>query len=88
MLVRDMIFEVLAPELAAVRNALIIPLGKCVDDCIAALVNAEILDDSRCLFGFPHPSPGNGHRKRQFERNRESLKAKTAAWFPETRNDY
>lgn len=78
---RGMIFDVLAPELAAVPDALVIPLGKAVECCLAALVSAGSLSRDRCLLGFPHPSGGNGHRKREFERNRDALRMKATNWF-------
>jgi hypothetical protein len=76
-----MVFEVLGPELAQVPDALIIPLGRAVEDCLSALISAGALSRERCLLGFPHPSGGNGHRKRQFELNADKLRAKTTSWF-------
>jgi hypothetical protein len=80
----DMVFDVLFPELAEVPGALIIPLGKAVEGCLSALIAAGVLSRERCLFGFPHPGGGNGHRKRQFELNFNMLKTKTATWFTKT----
>jgi hypothetical protein len=81
LVLREMIFSVLAPELAAVPDALIVPLGKAVEECLSALISSGLLNPDRCLFGFPHPSGGNGHRKRLFEENRDVLKMKAASWF-------
>ena len=78
---RDIIFEVLAPELAEVSDALIIPLGKAVDDCLSDLITSGVVSCDRCLVGFPHPSSVNGHKKRQFDQNREMLRTKAASWF-------
>jgi hypothetical protein len=64
---------VLAPELDAVRSALIVPLGKSVERVLQALAAEKRLDPNRWLSGFPHPSGANGHRVRSFEQNRESL---------------
>ena len=80
----DMVFDVLSPELAEVPGALIIPLGKAVEDCLSALIAAGTLSRERCLLGFPHPSGQNGHRKRQLELNLDMLKTKTATWFKKT----
>jgi hypothetical protein len=59
----------LGPELAAVRDALIIPLGKAAEGCGQMLVDADQVDQARCLFEFLHRSGANGHRVRQFEEN-------------------
>jgi len=80
-LLRSYVFDVLAPELSQVSEALIVPLGKAVDEVIASLISAKRLNRERCLVGFPHPSPGNGHRKRLFEQNRESMAARVSQWF-------
>jgi hypothetical protein len=78
---REMLFTVLAPELSAVPDALIVPLGKAVEECLSVLISSGLLSPDRCLFGFPHPSGANGHRKQQFELNREMLELKVANWF-------
>jgi uracil-DNA glycosylase len=72
--------EQLAPELEAVPDALILPLGKAVEDYLRLLIEGGELDDVRCLFGFPHPSGANGHRARQFEQNRPMLRNEVARW--------
>lgn len=33
----------------------------------------EQIKKEQCLFGFPHPSGANGHRKKQFEENKVKL---------------
>lgn len=35
------------------------------------MVNEGIIRDRQYLFGFPRPSGANGHRKRQFDCNKE-----------------
>ena len=72
--------EQLAPELAAVPDAFVLPLGKAAEGCLRMLVADGQLDEVRCLFGFPHPSGGNGHRVSQFARNRVMLQAQVADW--------
>jgi hypothetical protein len=42
------------------RNALLLPLGRAAEGCLRLLVDSGQLDQSRCLFGFPHPSGANG----------------------------
>lgn len=78
---RAIVFEVLCPELAEVPGALLIPLGKAVEECLCALVSAGLLGRERCLLGFPHPGGGNGHRIGQFELSMDRLKTEAAGWF-------
>ncbi len=54
--------ERLSLELAAIPEALLLPLGRAVEGCLKILIGDGQLDDRRCLFGFPHPSGANGHR--------------------------
>lgn len=61
-------------------HALIIPLGTAADDAISLLAADGLVDRSRCLTGFPHPSGGNGHRVRIYQANREMLSYKVAKW--------
>ena len=58
------------PESEHFKNALIIPLGKSVDDVLKDMCNKGILTADKILFGFPHTSGANGHRKKQFEENK------------------
>jgi hypothetical protein len=78
---RRYLFDLLAPELAAIPRALIVPLGDKVSDALSLLSDEGSLQIDRCLTGFPHPSGNNGHRMRKWADNRVALKAKTAAWF-------
>lgn len=70
---REMIETLLGPELSSVHDAIYIPLGKAAATALDYLASSGQLDKSRCLIGFPHPSGANGHRKKQFERNRVDL---------------
>lgn len=79
-LLQGYVRELLGPELVAVPDALIVPLGKAVETCLGLLVSDGSLQAHRCLFGFPHPSGGNGHRKRQFRENRERLTQEILDW--------
>lgn len=65
--------EVLAPELAAVPDAAIVPLGRTVEKILNLLAAEGEIEPRRWLSGFPHPSGANGHRARLFEENRVSL---------------
>ena len=80
-LLRRYLWETMLPELQAVPDALLISLGKCASDALAALVAADALDPARCLIGLPHPSGANGHRHAQFAAVRDDLAAQVAAWF-------
>jgi hypothetical protein len=65
--------EMLAPELSSIPDALVIPLGKCVDTVLQHLIKVGVLDAKRCLLGFPHPSGTNGHRRLEFEQGQSML---------------
>lgn len=54
-------------------NVLIIPLGKAVEEVLELMISEELIKKEQCLLGFPHPSGANGHRKKQFEANKENL---------------
>lgn len=62
--------QVLAPELSLLPEALVVPLGKCVDAVLRSLIQVGVLKAKRCLLGFPHPSGTNGHRRTEFEQGR------------------
>ena len=85
MLSRDiqvqMVNQILGQELSQIPQALIIPMGEGASQAIRHLVNIEVVDEARCLFGFPHPSGANGHRHQQFATHRQQLKEKLRDWF-------
>lgn len=60
-------------EVEKLPNALIIPLGKAVEEILELMISAKLIKKEQCLLGFPHPSGANGHRKIQFEENKENL---------------
>jgi len=68
--------QVLAAALAGAPDALVVPLGK------AAGLGVRLAgaDPARVLDGFPHPSGSNGHRVRQYGRERDRLAAAVRAW--------
>jgi len=82
---RPYLFNTLAPELDRLPAALVIPLGRRVDEALETLVAAGRMDSARCLKGFPHPSGQNGHKGRQWNENREQLKSQTEAWLTRSR---
>ena len=77
------VHEQLAAELAAIPDALVLPLGKAVEGCLRMLIATAQLQEARCLFGFPHPSGANAHRADQFRRNEVTLRADIARWSAE-----
>jgi hypothetical protein len=70
----NMIDELLVPELNQVKDAVIIPTGKVVSDVLKYLVDKGKIKHKTILFNFPHPSGANGHRKEQYENNRNLFK--------------
>jgi hypothetical protein len=65
--------ELLAPELESVPGAVIVPLGKSVEEVLQILAAEKRIRPGRWLSGFPHPSGANGHRVRLFSENRAAL---------------
>lgn len=63
------------------NKPLIIPLGKSVEEVLKIMVNEGIIKEEQCLFGFPHPSGANGHRKEQFMINKDKLKSTIDYYF-------
>lgn len=70
-------------EVEKLPNALIIPLGKAVEEVLEVMISENLIKSEQCLLGFPHPSGANGHRKIQFEENKENLKRKIDKYFNE-----
>lgn len=81
---RFMVENILAPELASVPDALVIPLGKAAEGMLEHLSKQQLLPPERLLWGFPHPSGANGHRKRAFELMKQSMENQINHWFKAT----
>lgn len=77
---REQIEGMFAPEMDAIPAALIVPLGRAVDESVASLVRAGHIDTVRILTGFPHPSGANAGGPAQFERNRDDMANQVAHW--------
>ena len=60
-------------EIEDLPEALIIPLGKSVEEVLERMIENNLIKKEQCLLGFPHPSGANGHRKNQFEENKGKL---------------
>jgi hypothetical protein len=83
---RRFVVDVLAPELAMVPSALIVPLGSAASQVVKFVIEAGTLASERCLIGFPHPSGGNGYRVRQYREHRDAMRATVAEWFAASGN--
>lgn len=70
-------------EVEKMKEALIIPLGKAVEEVLEFMIDEGLIMKKQCLFGFPHPSGANGHRKKQFEINKEKLLNIIDSYFKE-----
>lgn len=78
---RRYVYELLAPELAKIPDALVIPLGVSVDAAIGLLVDSGKIDPARCLVGFPHPSGRNVRGDDQWDASKNKLRRRVSAWF-------
>jgi hypothetical protein len=73
--------EVFPKELAQIAPpALIIPLGKTVEEVMQKLAIEQKLYGHTYVTGFPHPSGANGHRVKQFKQHQSQLQKKMEAW--------
>lgn len=72
--------QVLAAELAEVPDAVYIPLGRTVADLLHRAAARGTIAAHRCLFDFPHPSGGNGHRRRLYDQHRSDMANQVASW--------
>lgn len=78
---QQLVKELLGQELQQASSALVIPLGKAAQSALQLLIDEELLDPTRCLMGFPHPSGANGHRRSHFQLAEPDLRAGIKAWF-------
>ena len=60
-------------ETEKLPDAFYIPLGNAVEEVLEFMVKERLIKKEQCLFGFPHPSGANGHRKQKFLENKERL---------------
>ncbi|GAM13953.1 uracil-DNA glycosylase family protein [Mesobacillus selenatarsenatis] len=82
-LLTSFLAEFFEPQAALLKDALIIPLGKGVEEIIAEYTRAGIIKENNVLYGFPHPSGANGHRLHQFNSNKEKMKIRINDFFQE-----
>ncbi len=61
-------------EINELQNIIIIPLGKAVEEVLTNMSNNSLIKNNyTILYGFPHPSGANGHRKEIFQENKKNL---------------
>lgn len=74
-------------ELAQIKStALVIPLGKTVENALLQIKEQNLLPSHTYLTGFPHPSGANGHRVKQFNQQREQLHKQITLWADQSIN--
>lgn len=78
---RAFITQVLAGQLAVSTDTLLVPLGDAASTTVNLCVAGGAIRREQCLLGFPHPSSGNGHRKRQCAERQELMAQAAADWF-------
>jgi hypothetical protein len=71
----------LAKELAALPNAVIIPLGRVAGEVVQFVSTETPISLNRCLTGFPHPSGASGRRTELFHKGREQWRSELAKWL-------
>jgi len=62
------------------QPALVIPLGKSVDQIISKLIAEQKLPHHYYVSGFPHPSGANGHRMKQFHHEKQRIQETIYKW--------
>jgi hypothetical protein len=80
-LLRAFVEQTLAAELGAAPDALVVPLGRTAEAAVGHLAARGAVEARRCLLGFPHPSPANGHRAPQYAANRAEMARRVAGWL-------
>lgn len=73
--------EYFEPQASILDNSIYVPLGKSVEEVLKEFCKHGLLREENILFGFPHPSGANGHRVRQFNENKQSMKNILSAFF-------
>lgn len=71
----------LTQVLPVFKDALIIPLGKCVGEVLKRCTQNDVLKTDQILWHFPHPSGANGHRHRIFKDHLAAYRRAVRAHF-------
>jgi len=80
-LLRHYAYKEFPHELAQITSpALVIPLGRTVEQAFFKLIGEHKLPNHCFLTGFPHPSGANGHRHKQFQQQKDHLIRQINAW--------
>lgn len=75
------VVECFVNDLNYLKDPIIIPLGVTVSNVLLHLANKNLIHGKQLLTGFPHPSGANGHRYKQFARNKERMRKELADYF-------
>ena len=86
-LLRALVEQVFASELAMVPDAFVVPLGSAVARLLRSQAKRGVLAAKRCLFDFPHPSGGNGHRAAQYRARRDLMSVHVSEWATNQRHE-
>ena len=78
--IRMYAYEHMEEQVTMFPHIPIIPLGRKVEAIMRMLVEREIVDEARVLWGFPHPSGANGHRHQQFAEKKFSMMQQIKRW--------
>jgi hypothetical protein len=73
--------DCLVDELQQLDRALVVPLGKAVSAILRIFTSEGRMRPLPCLWGFPHPSGANGHRKVEFAANEAQMRKAVAQLF-------
>lgn len=85
-LLQQYVYEEFPKELVQITPpALVIPLGKIVEQIILKLIRKHKIPHHLYLMGFPHPSGANGHRLKQFQQQKQLLREKVKEWMIQIR---
>ncbi|QAY67613.1 hypothetical protein [Paenibacillus protaetiae] len=76
----DAAFRYTLEDLQALKQPLIIPLGKRVESVLELFIQHGVINAGQLLKGFPHPSGANGHRQRQFGEQAERMRRIMLQW--------
>ncbi|WP_054741042.1 uracil-DNA glycosylase family protein [Cellulosilyticum ruminicola] len=80
-LLMDYVKAFFYPQVEMLKDAFIIPLGRCVENIVLECIQEGKLKESQCLLGFPHPSGANVNRKKQFEAEKQQMQEKIEQFF-------
>lgn len=78
---RRFLLETLAPEIRSIPKALIVPLGKGVEESLNFLILNKAVDAERCLLGLPHPSGSYPQRASKYCERQSELSERVRAFF-------